>query len=122
MRPEQYLTLESSPVPLLSRIYGHLSRHFERQSSPLIRAVIAFILTSTSNTYIHEVSLSIGYGGQPKIMSRKVERPHDGLEFDDEENEEEDMVMVLMEKMMAEMVAKRDSRPARRTKSTRESS
>ncbi|KAJ3508339.1 hypothetical protein NLJ89_g5811 [Agrocybe chaxingu] len=94
LRPDEYNVLESSPVPLLSRIYDHLARHFERQSPPIIRATIAYILKNASQGYIQQVAHSIGFGGQPTYKPVKKERK-DQYEFEEEEEEEEDLLDLL---------------------------
>jgi hypothetical protein len=86
-KPTEYLHLESDPVPLLSRLYEHLTLHFERQSSHLIRSVMAFILSGTSYEYIQHVAHSIGFGGQPKPKAGKLKAG--GFEEDDEEEEDD---------------------------------
>jgi hypothetical protein len=91
LKTNEYLHLESDPVPLLSRLYEHLNLHFERQSSHLIRSVMAFILSSTSHEYIHHVAHSIGFGGQPKPQARLT-----GVkDFEDVDEEDVDLFDLL---------------------------
>lgn len=59
---KDYESIPASPQALLSLIYDHLHDHIERQSSHLIIATLAFILTRTSTEYFIEVSRSIGFG------------------------------------------------------------
>jgi len=90
----EYLHLESDPVPLLSRLYEHLNLHFERQSSHLIRSVMAFILSSTSHEYIQHVAHSIGFGGQPKPQTSRLTGLND---FEDVDDDEEDDLFDLLD-------------------------
>ena len=97
--PQSYIELESSPVPLLSRVYEHLKLHFERQSPPLTRAIIAFILTNTSQEYIHGVALSVGFGGLPSENPSKPSAKRNEYEFDvDDEDEDEEDIFDLFDK------------------------
>ncbi|KAF8149545.1 Spc98 family-domain-containing protein [Crassisporium funariophilum] len=96
LSPKQYPPLHSSPTPLLSHVCDCLNVHFERQSSSIICATMAFILTSTSQEYIQEIARSVGSGGQPPRQSRKSSRERDEYDFDaDEEDEEEDLLDLL---------------------------
>ena len=96
--PKNYIELESSPVPLLSRIYEHLNLHFERQSPSLTCAIISFILTSTSQECIHEVALSVGFGGQPTEKAIKPSAKRNEYEFDmDDEGEDEEDIFDLLD-------------------------
>ena len=63
----EYDILESEPQPLLSRIYDHLHSHFERQSHKTILALLAYLLTSTSQEYFLQISHLVGFGGLPAI-------------------------------------------------------
>ena len=98
--PQNYIELESSPVPLLSRVYEHLKLHFERQSPPLTCAIIAFILTNTSQEYIHKVALSVGFGGQPtEKKSRPLAKQNDyEFDADDEDEDKEDDIFDLFDR------------------------
>jgi len=97
--PKSYIELESSPVPLLSRIYEYLNLHFERQSPPLTRAIIAFILTNTSQEYIHGVALSVGFGGLPPEKASKPSAVRHEYEFDaDDEGEDEEDIFDLFDR------------------------
>lgn len=69
LSPDEYPLLDSAPIPLLSRIYTHLQRNHERHSHPMIRAVLAFVLTATSQDYLQRVSHSVGFGGRPPRKS-----------------------------------------------------
>jgi hypothetical protein len=93
LSPEIYPTIEASPVPLLSRIYERLSYHHDHNSSPLILATIAFILTSTSQEYLQDVARSVGFGGQPVKVKTAVKNRSGDYDFDeaDEEEDEEDI-------------------------------
>ncbi|KAF9526505.1 Spc98 family-domain-containing protein [Crepidotus variabilis] len=95
--PDTYLHIESSPSPLLSRIYDCLSDHSERQSPTLIRAVFAFILTTTSQEYIQDVSVSVGFGGKPKEVKKNRAKQQDALVLDDEDEEEEEDIFDMMD-------------------------
>lgn len=65
MSPDDYVELNSQPQSLLSLIYDHLHTHIERQSPRLIKAMLAFLLSTTSQEYAKRVSRSVGYGVSP---------------------------------------------------------
>ncbi|KAF9010717.1 gamma-tubulin complex, DGRIP91/SPC98 component protein [Cyathus striatus] len=89
--PLEYPPFDTSPIPLLSRIYNHLNAHMERQSPRMIRAIFAFILTNTSREYLQQVARSVGFGGQPlsKHGGDKQKIDQDPYAFDDEEEDQE---------------------------------
>ncbi|KDR74981.1 hypothetical protein GALMADRAFT_69458 [Galerina marginata CBS 339.88] len=87
LSPEEYRPLDLSPVPLLSHIYDHMKLHFERQSPTIVRAVLAFLLTLTSQEYLQEVAQSVGFEGQLSQNGSIPGRKSDGLDMDDEEIE-----------------------------------
>ncbi|KAF9473401.1 gamma-tubulin complex, DGRIP91/SPC98 component protein [Pholiota conissans] len=94
LSPEAYPSIESSPIPLLSRIYEQLSYHYDHNSPPIILATIGFILTSTSREYLQDVARSIGFAGQPLKAAKSTQNRMGGDDFDiidDEEEEEEDI-------------------------------
>ncbi|KAH7922364.1 hypothetical protein BV22DRAFT_1017395 [Leucogyrophana mollusca] len=90
--PSTYTDFPALPVPLLSRIYEHLSYHVEKSSPPTVTAIHAYLLTISSRGYIQDLCQSIAYGGD---RSQKIQVPlnaHD-LEpstlFDENVNEDE---------------------------------
>ncbi|EFI28230.1 hypothetical protein CC1G_14255 [Coprinopsis cinerea okayama7 len=94
--PESYRAFEPSPITIISTIYQHLSSHYERQSPREVVAIFAYILDTTSKEYLHQVGISVGYGGQPIQQLSKVEdRPEDYYPGLDEEDEEEDIFEAL---------------------------
>lgn len=97
LRPHEYHHLDSSPIHLLSRIYEHLSHHFNRQSSLLTRSIMAFILSTASHDYIKQTALSVGFGGQRKTKSTQSTSARTDVSdgFGDEEEQEEDIFDVL---------------------------
>lgn len=100
--PNEYLHLDSSPVPLLSRIYDHFDRHQERQSPQIIRAIFAFILTNASHEYLQGVARSVGSGGQlNKKSSHVVGERHDqyAIDDDDEDEEKEEDLLDMLDKI-----------------------
>jgi hypothetical protein len=94
---KDYIEFESSPVPLLSRIYEHLNLNVEQQSPSLTCAIISFIFTSTSQEYIHGVALSVGFGGQPteKISKPSAKQSEYEFDADDADEDEEDIFDLL---------------------------
>ncbi|KAF8971184.1 gamma-tubulin complex, DGRIP91/SPC98 component protein [Flammula alnicola] len=98
LSPHAYLSLESAPVPLLSRLYEHLSFHFEHGSFDITCAIIAFILTSTSQEYIQDIARSVGFGGQPSQRVSQAGGKRNGeysFDLEEEEEEEEDIFDLL---------------------------
>jgi hypothetical protein len=91
--PQDYPTFDPSPAPLLSRIYHHLNTHLERQSPKIIKAIIAFILTTTSHAYLQQVSRSVGYGLDPprKPPRSTVDRP-DNYVLEEEDDKDNDIL------------------------------
>ncbi|TFK44260.1 gamma-tubulin complex, DGRIP91/SPC98 component protein [Crucibulum laeve] len=99
--PQAYPKFDSSPIPLLSRVYSHLNNHLERRSPRIISAIFAFILTSASREYLQQVARSVGLGGQhqPKTTHVVGER-HNQYDMDDEEDgEEEEDIFDALEKI-----------------------
>ena len=89
--PANYPAHDLSPVSLLSRIYRHLNAQIERQSSVVVRATIAFLLTITSQEYFKEVAQSVGFGVRMADKALKSKSKPSGLyELDLEEGEEEE--------------------------------
>ena len=97
-----YNSLPSTAASLLSHIYGHLSLHVDLSSSQPIRATIAFIFSTTSDSFLHSIDRSIGIGKpHPPSSTKKAKLAFDeanyfeqGMEVenselfeDDEENE-----------------------------------
>ncbi|KAK7005800.1 spindle pole body component [Favolaschia claudopus] len=91
--PINHTVLDHSPEPLLSLLYDHLHSHLERQSPTRVTAVIAFILTSASREYFHQLSRSVGFGGDSmaKKPARVVGEQNDqyALDLSDDGQEEE---------------------------------
>ncbi|KAF6763187.1 Spc98 family-domain-containing protein [Ephemerocybe angulata] len=90
--PDVYPELISSPIKIISIIYKHLALHLERRSSGTISAIFAYILDATSKGYLHEVGVSVGYGGQPRKQPTKLHQEREqyfGLEDEDEQAEED---------------------------------
>jgi len=82
--PDQY-----PPIPdntdLLSVIYQHCVRHFERSSPTLVNAAIAFILTLTSRHYLQTICSAIAYSGSWRSLDRqsKGTQPDGGERYED---------------------------------------
>ncbi|KAF4620414.1 hypothetical protein D9613_000179 [Agrocybe pediades] len=94
--PDTYLLLDFTSIAILSRIYEHLSAHFDRQSSKVVRAVFAFILTNASKQYLQDVASSVGFGNQ--VSRRKSSRNTKGqndFDMDEDEGQEEDLFELL---------------------------
>jgi hypothetical protein len=94
--PEDYPAFDSSPVNIISLIYQQLSSQLERQSGTIIQAIFAYILEATSKGYLHEVCISVGFGGQPRKSPPRVdEDSEDYYALDDEGEPEEDVFQEL---------------------------
>lgn len=57
------MSLPTSAVEILSRIYQHLHAHIERQSPKPVKASLAFLLTVSSREYLDRISHSVAFGG-----------------------------------------------------------
>ncbi|KAF7376426.1 Spindle pole body component [Mycena sanguinolenta] len=92
--PAEYVMLDHTPINLLSLLYDHLHTHMERQSPTIVTAVFAFILTSASREYFHQLSRSVGFGGDSSIKksARVVGQQNDqyALDVSDDDVEERD--------------------------------
>jgi len=90
--PQDYPPFNSSPPPLLSRVYQHLNTHFERQSPRIVNAILAFILTNASHEYLQQVSRSIGYGLDPsrKPLRSDIEN-YDQYFLDEDDDNDSDV-------------------------------
>ena len=82
--PDRYPPIPDN-VDLLSTIYQHCVRHFERSSSTLANAAIAFILTLTSRHYLQTICSAIAYSGSWRPLDRRIKRNQsdDGDEYED---------------------------------------
>ncbi|KAG6885377.1 hypothetical protein C0993_002516 [Termitomyces sp. T159_Od127] len=98
--PEEYPTLNPSPVALLSSIYTHLERHIERQSPRTIIAIFAFMLTHVSHDYLQQLSQSVGHGVDS--VKKASRGPSDNLTrdlFEDEDEVHEEDIFDLLERV-----------------------
>ncbi|KAF5348737.1 hypothetical protein D9758_006819 [Tetrapyrgos nigripes] len=84
MSPKDYVSVPSPPKDLLSLIYNELSTYIERQSSSIVIAMLAFILTTTSRDYFEQVSISVGFGAH-----RHPRSTEENLDEDKNQNNEE---------------------------------
>ncbi|KAL5501049.1 hypothetical protein ACEPAH_9436 [Sanghuangporus vaninii] len=94
LNPHSYQALPRTPQQLLSHIYDFLCLQVERQTSRLVRAVLAYILTVTSRPYFHTLAGSIGLGNIDDMLAdarRKAARSRDDGILVDEEDDEEEM-------------------------------
>ncbi|RXW25020.1 hypothetical protein EST38_g783 [Candolleomyces aberdarensis] len=97
VEPKDYPPFEAQPVKLISTIYEYLASHVERQSAPSISGIFAYILDGTSQEYLYEVGVSIGYGGQPRKPPPRVDEDReDYYGIDDEEEEEEEDIFAAL--------------------------
>lgn len=60
--PEDYEEIPHAPERLLSLVYEHLHAHIKKQSSRVVKALFAFILTNSSQDYLRGICESVGYG------------------------------------------------------------
>ena len=87
LSPEVYPPIDSNPATLLSLIHIHLSTHLESQSSPLISASFAYILSTASRHYIQDVCRFIGLGLDGTAMLENSKPMMNSDIFHDEEDE-----------------------------------
>ena len=87
LSPEEYPPIDSNPATLLSLIHTHLSTHLESQSSPLISASFAYVLSTTSQHYIRHVCRSIGLGLDGTAVFKNPKPMMNSDIFDEEEDE-----------------------------------
>ncbi|KAH9484896.1 hypothetical protein JR316_0001798 [Psilocybe cubensis] len=102
LAPKDYPPFNLDPVPLLSHIYDHVNQHFERQSSSLIRAILSYMLTITSQEYLQEVARSVGFGGrlpESRLKSARKLKDDHNFELDDDDNDEEEDIFDLLDKI-----------------------
>src|SRR6266478_672554 len=92
------------PIPLLNCIYDGLKTHMDRHSPRIIVAVFAFILTTTCQDYLREISHTVGYGVTYIKKGTHVvgERPDQYTTDEVEEEEEEANIFDAMEKLDTE--------------------
>jgi hypothetical protein len=86
LKTPPYDTLPSTAPSLLSHIYEHLSLHVDLSSPQPIRATVAFIFSTTSDSFLHSIDRSIGIG-KPHLPSTKKAK----LAFDETNYFEEGM-------------------------------
>ncbi|KAF7308767.1 Spindle pole body component [Mycena kentingensis (nom. inval.)] len=87
--PADYLLPDHDPTNLLSLLHEHLQTHFERQSSKLVTAILAYILTNASRAYFDKLSQSVGFSEHKRAVRNPTR--HDPYALD-EDKEEEDAV------------------------------
>ncbi|KAH9935387.1 Spc98 family-domain-containing protein [Fomitopsis serialis] len=63
--PSVYSPLPTTVVDLLSRIYRQLDESLENHSPHALQAILAYILTVTSQDYFQQLSQSVGYNMSP---------------------------------------------------------
>ena len=87
--PDQYPPILDN-TDLLSAIYQHCIRHFERSSPTIVNAAIAFILTLTSRHYLQTICTAIAYSGSWRPLDRQSKgiqsdggERYEDLEFSD---------------------------------------
>jgi len=87
--PDQYPPIPDN-IDLLSAIYQHCLRHFERSSPTLVNATVAFILTLTSRHYLQKICSSIAFSGSWRSLDQQSKRDrldggdkYEDLEFSD---------------------------------------
>ncbi|TFK94615.1 hypothetical protein K466DRAFT_476152 [Polyporus arcularius HHB13444] len=61
VEPPDYNPIPATTTDLLSLVYRHLADHIERSSPRVVTAMLAFILTTTSRSYIQILCTSVGY-------------------------------------------------------------
>ncbi|KAJ7495895.1 gamma-tubulin complex, DGRIP91/SPC98 component protein [Mycena galericulata] len=92
--PRNYISLDHTPVNLLSLLYDHMHSHVECQAPQKVTAIIAFILTGTSREYFQQLSRSVGFGGDSTLRrpARVVGEHNDqyALDVSDDDVEERD--------------------------------
>ena len=89
LSPDQYPPIPDN-IDLLSAIYQHCLRHFERSSPTLVNATVAFILTLTSRYYLQKICSSIAFSGSWRSLDQQSKRnqldggdKYEDLEFSD---------------------------------------
>lgn len=89
MAPSEYSSFSSQPEVLLSSIYTHLQRHFEKGSEHRVRAMLAHIFTVTSGDYLQSLSRSIGYHGELPTSRSKTAFILSGFDLGEEGDQED---------------------------------
>ena len=91
----------------------------DRASPKSIRAILAYILTLSSRPYFLEISLSVGFGGVPEFLSRKLSSQKiitsdlGALDDDEEENlDDDDDLDLLAEESTEELAIFMQGEPA----------
>ncbi|KAI0066235.1 hypothetical protein BV25DRAFT_1913006 [Artomyces pyxidatus] len=86
-KPSDYPEFLSLPASILTAIYTHLDRHVERDSPRMLKAMLAYILTATSDDYFQSLGREVGYRRDLSSMTTYMKttpfEPQPGEMFDD---------------------------------------
>ncbi|KAG8814874.1 hypothetical protein FRC17_000938 [Serendipita sp. 399] len=70
-----FVALPNEPASLLSHVYTFTERHFRASSARVLRAALAFLLSTASRPWFREIEHSIGIGqsmGDGVVISRRL--------------------------------------------------
>ncbi|KAI0042924.1 hypothetical protein FA95DRAFT_508656 [Auriscalpium vulgare] len=83
--PPHYPQFSPEPTALLTAIYKHMELCLERQSSPMVTGMLAYVLTVSSDEYYQALGLSVGYSQDliSATMDKLSSEPHTVDMFDD---------------------------------------
>jgi len=73
--PPQYSQFKMKPVALLSRIYKYLDTHIRKSSSRSLVAVFAYLLTTSSKTYLQALCRSVAYADSNSQQAATSQQP-----------------------------------------------
>lgn len=89
LAPDMYPSSSQSSDEVLSDVYNHLMSHIERDSPRTLIAMLAYILTTTSDHYLLSLGESVGYtrkiSSSPKIRHTRLTGGLDA--FNEEDND-----------------------------------